>query len=254
MKVKLLLAIIALTSSVMAQKTVKVRVAAYNVEFSRNATAEQIGEMFKPYKLDLIGFNEAPDGDWTEKIGKVLGMKYSYVGKISSANHKNKYKTILSRTPIITKEEFKITGKGWNPSSTVKITTKIEGIDISFYSLHICASRNHKGHAHFLAENILPKDKSSVTLVTGDFNNRIEDKALKYILDKGFQDTWSAINFETKDKFTWNAYKGKKTEGVIDHIFFKSQQPIKVKKADIIELEKPLSDHKPVWAEFLIKK
>ena len=79
---------------------ITVRVASYNVEFSKSATPEQIGEMFKPYKLDIIGFNEAPDGDWTARVGKVLGMQYSFVGKISSANHKDKYKTILSRTPL----------------------------------------------------------------------------------------------------------------------------------------------------------
>ena len=38
-------------------------------------TPEQIGNMFKPYDLDLIGFNEVPDGDWTARVGKVLGMK-----------------------------------------------------------------------------------------------------------------------------------------------------------------------------------
>ena len=67
-------------------QSVKVRVAAYNVEFGSNATPEQIGNMFKPYKLDIIGFNEVPDGDWTGRVGKELGMNYSYVGKISSAS------------------------------------------------------------------------------------------------------------------------------------------------------------------------
>ena len=79
---------------------ITVRVASYNVEFGKSATPEQIGKMFKPYKLDIIGFDEAPDGDWTARVGKVLGMEHSYVGKISSANHKDKYKSILSRTPL----------------------------------------------------------------------------------------------------------------------------------------------------------
>ncbi|MGY8641026.1 MAG: hypothetical protein ACKVJU_08030 [Verrucomicrobiales bacterium] len=85
-------------------KPITVRVASYNVEFSKSATPEQIGEMFKPYKLDIIGFDEAPDGDWTARVGKVLGMEHSYVGKISSANHKDKYKTILSRTELVRKK------------------------------------------------------------------------------------------------------------------------------------------------------
>ena len=49
-----------------------VRVASYNVEFGKNASPEEIGRMFKPYNLDIIGFNEVPDGDWTARVGKVL--------------------------------------------------------------------------------------------------------------------------------------------------------------------------------------
>ena len=48
-----------------SDQTVHVRVVAYNVEFGRSTTPEQVGKMFKPYNLDIIGFNEVPDGDWT---------------------------------------------------------------------------------------------------------------------------------------------------------------------------------------------
>ena len=116
-------------------KPITVRVASYNVEYSKSATPEQIGEIFKPYKLDIIGFDEAPDGDWTARVGKVLGMQYSFVGEISSANHKNKYKTILSKTPLAGTEEYKLTGRGWNPASAVRATTTIEGIPLSL--IHI---------------------------------------------------------------------------------------------------------------------
>ena len=63
-----------------SDKPVHARVAAYNVEFGKNASPEEIGKMFKPYDLDIIGFNEVPDGDWTARVGKVLGMKHVYVG------------------------------------------------------------------------------------------------------------------------------------------------------------------------------
>ena len=89
-----------------SDKTLHVRVAAYNVELGKNASPEEIGKMFKPYDLDIIGFNEVPDGDWTARVGKVLGMKHTYVGKISSANHKDKYKSILSRQPCRTRSSM----------------------------------------------------------------------------------------------------------------------------------------------------
>lgn len=59
------------------EKPVTVCVASYNIEFGKSTTPEEIGEMFRPYKLDIIGFDEVPDGDWTARVGKVLGMKHS---------------------------------------------------------------------------------------------------------------------------------------------------------------------------------
>ena len=126
-----------------SKESISVRVAAYNVEFGKNASPEEIGKMFKPYNLDIIGFNEVPDGDWTDRVGKVLGMKHTYVGKISSANHKDKYKSILSRIPLRSTVEHDLTvqrKRSWNPASVVRAITQINGIPISFYSLHICRS------------------------------------------------------------------------------------------------------------------
>lgn len=74
---------------------------AYNVEFGRHATPEQFGAALKPHPMDVITFNEVPGGDWVERVGRVLDMPYHYTGSISSANHPDKYKAILSRTPCI---------------------------------------------------------------------------------------------------------------------------------------------------------
>ena len=46
--------------SAKSKEPISVRVAAYNVEFGKNASPEEIGRMFKPYNLDIIGFNEVP--------------------------------------------------------------------------------------------------------------------------------------------------------------------------------------------------
>src|SRR5210317_1685303 len=113
-----------------SNKAIHLRVASYNVEFGKNASPEEIGGMFKPYDLDIIGFNEVPDGDWTARVGKVLGMKHTFVGKISSANHKDKYKSILSRTPLKGTTEYELSverRRCWNPASAVSAVTKIDG-------------------------------------------------------------------------------------------------------------------------------
>ncbi len=235
-------------------KPITVRVASYNVEFGKSATPEQIGEMFKPYKLDIIGFDEAPDGDWTARVGKVLGMQYSFVGKISSANHKNKYKTILSRTPLEGNEEHKLTGRGWNPASVVRAVTKIDGVSFAFYSLHICKSGANDGHAHSLATKVLPEEATKRVIVVGDYNNNIGDAAMKTIEGAGFRATWNDLKIDLSKEFTYNAQNPKNNLGVIDHILYNSLSGAQATAGGIIELEKPLSDHKPIWAEIVFPR
>ncbi|MFK8115077.1 MAG: endonuclease/exonuclease/phosphatase family protein [Rubripirellula sp.] len=232
-------------------KPITVRVASFNVEFSRSATPEQIGEMFKPYKLDIIGFDEAPDGDWTARVGKILGMHHSFVGKISSANHKDKYKTILSRTPLEGTEEHKLTGRGWNPASVIRAVTKIDGVSFAFYSLHICKSGATNGHANNLANEVLPKEITERVIVVGDFNNNIGDAAMETVEGAGFRPTWKDLQIDVAKEFTYNAQNPEKNLGVIDHILFNTSAGARAKDGGIIELEKPLSDHKPIWAEIV---
>ena len=240
--------------------SIHVRVAAYNVEFGKNASPEEIGKMFKPYDLDMIGFNEVPDGDWTARVGKVLGMKHVYVGKISSANHKDKYKSILSRTPLQSTVEHELSvqrRRSWNPASVVQAVTQIEGIPVSFYSLHICRSTDSQktGHAYRLVNEVLPKDKTARIILLGDFNNEMGDDALRTIEKSGMRATWKDLKIDVSKEFTYNAFKPKEPNiGVIDHIFYNTGSRASSRDGGIIELKKPLSDHKPVWAEIAFPK
>ena len=243
-----------------SNKDINVRVAAFNVEFGRSTTPEQVGKMFKPYKPDIIGFNEVPDGDWTARVGKVLGMSYSYVGKISSANHKDKYKSILSRTPLQDTVEHELSverRRSWNPASVVSATTKIDGVPVALYSLHICRSKesDKTGHAYRLAKQVLPKEKTNRVIVLGDFNNNMGDTAMKMLEASGYKPTWKDLKVDVSKEFTYNALKPEQPNaGVIDHIFYNNLPRTKVIDGGIIELKKPLSDHKPVWAEIAFPK
>ena len=238
-----------------SDKSIHVRVAAYNVEFGKNASPEEIGKMFKPYNLDIIGFNEVPDGDWTARVGKVVGMKHIYVGKISSANHKDKYKSILSRTPLQDTVEHKLSverRRSWNPASVVSATTKIDGVPVALYSLHICRSKDSDktGHAYRLAKQVLPEEKTNRVIVLGDFNNNMGDTAMKMLEASGYKPTWKDLKVDVSKEFTYNALKPEQPNaGVIDHILYSKLPGTKVIDGGIIELKKPLSDHKPVWAE-----
>ena len=245
-------------------KSVAVRVAAYNVEFGRSTTPEQVGEMFKPYALDIIGFNEVPDGEWTARVGKVLGMKYSYVGKISSANHKDKYKSILSRAPLKETKEVELRVKrGWNPASVIRGVTEIDGVSIAFYSLHICGFKETKikkklnikdSHIYQLTTEVLPKETSGRVIVVGDYNNNIGDAAMDAIEGVGFRPTWQDLKIDVSSAFTYNALNPQKNHGVIDHILYNTASGARATGGAIIELAKPLSDHKPIWAEIVFPR
>ena len=240
--------------------SIPVRVAAYNVEFGRSTSPEQVGEMFKPYDLDIVGFNEVPDGDWTARVGKALGMQHSYVGKTSSANHKDKYKSILSRTPFEATAEHELSverRRSWNPASAVRVVTKIDGVPVVFYSLHICRSKDShdSGHAYRLAKEVLPKEKTDRVIVVGDFNNNMGDVAMNMLETSGFRPTWKDLKIDVSKEFTYNALKPEQPNlGVIDHIFYNTGSRGSTKDGGIIELKKPLSDHKPVWSEIAFPK
>ena len=232
-----------------AEGSVKIRVGAYNVLFGKYGTPKQFGDALKKYNFDIIGFNEAPDGEWTKEVGKFLGMNYAYVGKISSANHKDKYKSILSRTPLTFTEEFPIKGRGWNPCSVVKGTTDVRGVKLNFYSLHICESHNDKGHGYYLASEILSRDKSKNIIVVGDFNNHLNDYPMQQLDKAGFRAAWEDVKIHLTAKWTWNAFTPKGETGVIDHILYNKSSGAKATQAEVIEMEKHISDHKAVRAE-----
>jgi maltose 6'-phosphate phosphatase len=166
-----------------------------------------------------------------------------------SHRHKDKYKTILSRTPLEGTEEYTLTGRGWNPASVVRAVTQIDGVSIAFYSLHICKSGAKDGHAHSLATEVLPKEITERVIVVGDYNNNIGDAAMKTIEGAGFRPTWKDLKIDVSKAFTYNALNPKKNLGVIDHILYNTSAGAKATGGGIIELEKPLSDHKPIWAE-----
>ena len=72
---------------------------------------------------------------------------------------------------------------------------------------------------------------------------------MKTIEGAGFSATWDDLQIDVSKEFTYNAQNPKKNLGVIDHILFNNLSNGEVTGGGIIELEKPLSDHKPIWAE-----
>jgi len=238
-----------------AEEAPRVRVAAYNVQFGKWCTPEQVGEMFKEYDFDVIGFGEVPKGDWTARVGKVLGMKHVYVGKHSPYNYKDKYKSLLSRTPLENAQEHHL-GHGW---SAVHAKTTVRGITISVYSLHI-GGTEREGCQRQLAKNVLPKDKSANIIMMGDFNatvgksrQRRKTAPMQWLLKAGMRPAWKDLKLDVDKHYTYSLHKPGPHNiakyGVIDHVLIGPKSRLRAVKGGMIEMKKPLSDHKPVWAE-----
>ena len=251
----------------------KIRFATYNVLFGLWAKPESVGKMFKPYNLDVICFNEVPHGNWTLRVGRELGMKHVHVGKVSSANHKDKYKSILSRFPLRDKSEVAFDSKGWKPASVVTARTNIKGVPLTLYSTHIPGQPDvGNSAASFISKKMLSDPHDDNLFVLGDFNNLLFEGALKAFKEAGMKSIWHGLSINTDSISTHRHIESGNESGVIDHIFYRStKNKVKVTNGGVIEKAynsaeqeiemdrykkewlkygKPLSDHRPIWAEF----
>ena len=67
------------------------KIIAYNIEFAKTTTPQDVALHLKPEMPDVICFSEVPNEDWTALAGAQLAMDYCYVGKVASANHEEDY-------------------------------------------------------------------------------------------------------------------------------------------------------------------
>lgn len=241
----------------------KIKVGAWNVEYSKNASATEIGEALNPFNFDVVCFSEAPGGNWTKEVGSIMGLNYVLVGKYSTAGHDDKYKTIASRTPLYDFEEVLMAD---TLHTATKAKTKIGETEISVYAVHFPFGWRDQAHidettnkiANFV-EYLNQRQKDEISVVAGDFNfipTNADSTSMYYemFLNMGMDATWKSLGFDCTKLNTYNALKPE-DEGsgeVIDHIIYNTSK-MKVLEGQIIELEKPLSDHKPVWALLGVK-
>lgn len=245
------------------EQSLQFKVAAYNVEYSKNASAQEIGEALKPYNFDIVCFSEAPAGGWTKEVAEVLSMDHVVVGQYSTAGHVDKYKTIASQTPLYGYEEILMAD---TLHTVTRAVTKIDNKEIVIYSVHFPFGWRNQAHidettgkisafVNYLKDR--PDDETAV--IMGDFNfipSSSEDTSMYYemFVDIGFDVSWKDLGIDVTQQKTSNAFDSEDEDNgrVIDHIMY---NPNKVKALDggIIEMETPLSDHKPVWTLLQLK-
>jgi lysophospholipase L1-like esterase/endonuclease/exonuclease/phosphatase family metal-dependent hydrolase len=249
------------------------RVAAYNVLFGNWAEPERVGAMLLPYKLDVVALSEVPHGDWTLRVGRALGMHYAYVGDISSANHQDKYKSILSRTPLGNLREIEINASGWSPASVVVADTIVRGLPVTVLSTHIpgrpyFTDSAAGSAAAWLAESVIAPLPATNLVLLGDLNHLAGDAPLECLDKLGMHAIWGDLQIDLSRLSTHRHIESGTESGVIDHIYLRPPAAKAVEGSVIdnaynpptedrqmpryrIEWErygKPLSDHRPIWA------
>lgn len=234
------------------------KVAAYNVEFSDKGTAEEIGRFLKPYHFDVVCFSEAPGGDWTKKVGAEMDLNHVVVGKYSTAGHKNKYKTIASRTPLTNYEEVLMAD---TLHTVTRATTIVKNKEIAVYSVHFPFGWRDQAHIDettgkvtAFVDYLREKQSSETSLVMGDFNFVLSTEEYRspyyeMFVELGMLASWRDLNIDVTGLGSMVKSSAEKNETgrVIDHIIYPSSN-VKAIDGQIIEMAKPLSDHKPVWA------
>ncbi len=253
-----------LLSTIAEASKTEICVGAYNVEVSRNATAEEIGESLKGYDFDVVAFSEAPGGDWTERVGKVLGLAHVVVGKYTTAGHRDKYKTIASRTPLYDLEEILMAD---TLHTATRAKTKINGHELVLYSVHFPFGWRDQAHIDettgkvtALVRHLNGKQKGEISVVMGDFNfipSKADYRSPYYemMVEIGLDVSWKELGIDVEKFNTHNAFKAE-DEGsgkVIDHIIYNPEK-LRAIEGGIVEMTKPLSDHKPVWARLQLKQ
>lgn len=256
------------------EETTKLRVIAYNVACGQWATPEELAELLKPLKPDVVLLSEVPIAnkgkdvkDWSQRMADALGLGHVHVGTSSSAGHKapkwgdvtgnygGKYKSILSRTPLTNGRDIQVEGSGWKRANPLRVETEIGGRKFALYSLHLPgyahnkrqptkpeAYENSKHKA--LADHINAEDPSYDLIVGGDFNEWTGS-----VVMRGLQDSCKLKNVVT--------------ERSIDHILYSTARPIKLLKTTRdwgpknqretnLKAEGCLSDHPWIYAEFEI--
>jgi len=239
------------------KKLVQFKIAAYNVKFSDKGTAKEIGEALKPFDFDVVCFSEAPGGNWTKEVGAVMGLNHVVVGRYSTVGHKDKYKTIASRTPLYDYEEILMAD---TLHTVTKATTKISDKEISIYSVHFPFGWRATGKITAFVNYLKERQSNEIAVVQGDFNfirSSSEYRSIFYemFVDIGMEVSWKDLGIDVTQLSSMISASNRDTKGrgrVIDHIMYNPEK-IKALDGQIMEMEKPLSDHKPVWALLELK-
>lgn len=145
--------------------------------------------------------------------------------------------------------------------TATKAMTKVGNQEFAIYSVHFPVASGSQAYIDETTNKIQrPVDYLKVnqptetSIVMGDFNfiPSLVNQKNKYhemFVEIGLDNSWNDLGIDVTNQNTHNALKPE-DEGngnVIDHIMY-NHSVLDAVEGEIIQLVKPLSDHKPVWA------
>ena len=150
--------------------------------------------------------------------------------------------------------------------TVTRAMVRIGGKAIAIYSVHF--PKGWRDQAHIdettgkvtaFINDLKNRPVNEIAIVMGDFNfvpSNSDSSSLYHdmFIDIGLDFSWRDLDIDLSRRNTSRLFKpeAERVGHVIDHIMY---DPSKVRAidGDIIELDKPLSDHKPVWAHLELR-
>ena len=158
--------------------------------------------------------------------------------------------------------------------TVTKAKSKIGQKEIAIYSVHFPYGWRDQAHIDETTGKIIAfvdylgeRQNEEISVVMGDFNfiptyiEKVNDsypeKRNDYydlFFDIGLDVSWKELGVDITKQNTHNAFKPEDIGSgkMIDHILYNPEK-VRAIEGAIIEMEKPLSDHKPVWATLELK-
>jgi len=223
------------------------------VGMDKKLDLQRIADVINKEKPDLVGLQEVDRGvkrtegkNEIAELAAMTKMEFAFAPNLDFQGGKYGV-AILSRLPIRNTVHRMFENKREaERRGMLKIEIDVGGKTVNFVTTHL--DYQFEDGRVFETEQLLKflQDTKGPLIVVADFNDTPSGSAYK-LMDTSFDDAWIASRAKG-DGFSYPADKPVKR---IDHIFYRTGDRVRAKKAWVVETL--ASDHVPVVAELEIK-
>ncbi len=207
------------------------RVVSWNLHGGGDASEEAIGQAIASWDADLVLLQESP---YNVSDAVRLAAGFGHMAAMSD-------KAILANVELVDAEVIDLGDR-----DTLRArATWAETLTVSIYSVHIGWNVEGDQQAAMLVDE-LKVDPLGHKIVGGDFNDEHGSTQITR-LEELLAESFTVAGWHPSDRISWPAteFDGKEGSQLIDLIFTPRALGALVEHADVLNLDPPLSDHKP---------